>query len=195
MNEATAWGSQLHVPIHTNAATTFARGTRFGYYPGRSDSAAACNIFKKHWVKLYPNPAKVKTTTYTFFEARTPKMPSVYVELIFHDNKEDAAWFHQYMDAAAKTLVDAIADYFGVYTGSDAQPMRSPADGRIVKVRIEKEENARYLGVPVGTVISLPIEEYLMGVVPQEVSNWHVELCKAQAIAARSIACYWTRNG
>lgn len=37
--EAEAWGADLYLPLHTNAtAAGKARGTTFGYYPGRMDS-------------------------------------------------------------------------------------------------------------------------------------------------------------
>lgn len=192
VREAEAWGATLYLPIHTNAASQKARGTRFGFYPGRRDSSNACNIFVKHWKKLYPIPDNVRSTTYTFLEAREPKVPSVYVELIFHDNMSDAVWFHANMDAAAANLVDAIADFYGIY---QASPPKSITDGHIVKMAIKRSENAGHFNVPINTVIELPIEEYLLGVVPAEVGNAPLEACKAQAIAARSMAYYWTRGG
>ena len=106
VNEATAWGANLYIPIHTNAGG--ARGTRFGYYPLRRDSARACTVFKNNWIKLYPFIDKVKTCLYLFGEARRPKCPSVYCELIFHDNIEDAKWFHANMDKIANNLVQSI---------------------------------------------------------------------------------------
>lgn len=56
-----------------------------------------------------------------------------------------------------------------------------------VKMQIKNAANAAFFGVPLNTVISLPIEEYLMGVVPAEVGNAPIEAGIAQAIAARSI--------
>lgn len=184
INEATAWGADLYVPIHTNAASGTARGTRFGFYPGRQDSADACLTFKKNWVKIYPLPDRVKTCTYTFAEAKSPKCPSVYCETIFHDNRADAEWFHANMDRIAQNFVESISELLGVVQLD-----------YIVRMEIRKDENAQFFGVPVGTVVSLPLEEYLLGVVSAEIGNAHIEACKAQAIAARSLQYRWTKNG
>lgn len=73
--------------------------------------------------------------------------------------------------------------------------IKSIVDGHIIKMRITKPENISYLNKPFGTIVEMPIEEYLMSVVPAEVGNAHVEACKAQAIAARSIVYYWTKSG
>lgn len=173
INEATAWGADLYVPIHTNAAGGTARGTRFGFYPGRQDSAKACKAFKANWIRIYPYSDRVKTTTYTFAEAKSPRCPSVYCELIFHDNRDDAVWFHANTERIAFNLVESIADVLGV--------------GELpVRIKLTRDENATFYSVPVGTIITLDMEEYLMGVVPAEIGNAPIEACKAQAVAARS---------
>ena len=182
VNEATAWGAQLYVPIHTNAtASGSARGTRFGYYPGRNDSMEACKAFKQNWIKIYPYPDKVRVGTYTFYEAKAPKCPSVYCETVFHDNKQDAQWFHDNLDRIALNFVESIAGLLGV------KDPESPIEGQIIKMQIKTAENAEFFNKPLGSVVSLPVEEYLMGVVPAEVGNSHIEACVAQAIASRSI--------
>lgn len=204
--DADSWGADLYLPIHTNAtAAGKARGTTFGYYPGRMDSKEAGLVFVEHWKRVYPLPDRVRVGTYTFTEARVPKAPSVYIELLFHDNLQDATWFHQNMELSARTLVDAIYDY-GMKKGllsKPAQPAEPPApkpeksivEGHTVKFVVKRAENAEHFGVPLGAVVELPIEDYLMGVVPAEIGNAHIEACKAQAIAARSLAYFWTQGG
>lgn len=68
-------------------------------------------------------------------------------------------------------------------------------DGHKVKFTISNPENVTHFGLPPGSIVELPIEDYLLGVVPAEIGNSHIEACKAQAIAARSIVYYWTSNG
>ena len=65
----------------------------------------------------------------------------------------------------------------------------------VINMRLTKQENATFYGKNIGDTISLPTEKYLLGVVPAEIGNAHIEACKAQAIAARSIVRYWTRAG
>lgn len=111
--EAKSFGADLYIPIHTNAANSSVRGTRFGYASGREDSLSACQVFVDVWKKFYPLPDKVKLATYnTFSEAKKPHCPSVYTELIFHSNDDDADFLHRYMSECADALVDCICAYF-----------------------------------------------------------------------------------
>ena len=181
VNEAKAWGADLYLPLHTNAYNGNVRGTRFGYNPGRSDSRAACETFVKRWRELYPGVVKV--AQYTFYEAREPKVPSVYVELVFHDSLEDAQWLHSNMSAAAQKLAECCADVLGKKVSSD------------VRIKLTREENAVFHKVKVGDVISLTMEQYLLGVVPAEIGNPPLEAAKAQAIAARTYAYSRVKNG
>jgi N-acetylmuramoyl-L-alanine amidase len=113
MNEAKAFGADLYIPLHTNAAGSDARGTRFGYNSSRTDSKEACQIFVNRWKQFYPLPEKVKLATYNSFgEAKRPHCPSVYVELIFHSNIDDANFLHNNMEQCADVLVQCILDYF-----------------------------------------------------------------------------------
>src|SRR5690606_6975039 len=50
-------------------------------------------------------------------------------------------------------------------------------------------EFRRHNGGNITVVNSLPLQHYLYGVVPREVSpDWHTEVLKAQAVAARNFA-------
>lgn len=113
MAEAKSFGAELYIPLHTNAAGSGARGTRFGYDSSRSDSKEACQIFVNRWKQFYPLPDKVKLATYNSFgESKRPHCPSVYTELIFHSNVDDANFLHKNMEQCADVLVQCILDYF-----------------------------------------------------------------------------------
>ena len=55
-----------------------------------------------------------------------------------------------------------------------------------ITVLLSNNENIAHYGTD---KITLDIEDYLKGVVPAEIGNSHIEACKAQAIAARTLAC------
>ena len=55
-----------------------------------------------------------------------------------------------------------------------------------INIKLTRQENADFHKVKVGDVITLDMEEYLLGVVPAEIGNAPLEACKAQAVAARS---------
>lgn len=57
-----------------------------------------------------------------------------------------------------------------------------------ILVRLTRQENATHYGVSVGDSVSVPLEDYVAGVVASEIGNAHIEACRAQAIAARTFA-------
>ena len=125
--QSKAWGAELYMPMHTNATSNGgAKGTRFGFYTGRGDSSRACTIFKNRWVQFYPYSQLVHTCTYPFSEAKNPRCPSVYCEIIFHSNKEDAAWFHNNLDGVANQLALCVQDFFNVAPSTPDKPKEEP---------------------------------------------------------------------
>ena len=133
ISESKAFGSDLHIPMHTNAASGHkAQGARFGYYPGRADSQKACEVFRDNFKKIYPFPDKVKSCAYTFGEAKNPECPVVYCETVFHDNKDDAEWFHANMDAIAQNFTESIIQLLG----EDEVDLV----GKLMKVQTSKDE-------------------------------------------------------
>ena len=68
----------------------------------------------------------------------------------------------------------------------------------MVKVKLTRQENADYFKKNIGDIVELPIEKYILGVVPSEIpqaATAPLEACKAQAIAARTIGYARTKNG
>ena len=57
-----------------------------------------------------------------------------------------------------------------------------------IKIHLYKDENIKKLGEE---IVSLPLDSYICGCVAQEVGNSNIEVCKAQAIAARTNAYYY----
>lgn len=66
--------------------------------------------------------------------------------------------------------------------------------GASIQVKLTRVQNAAHYNVPVGAVVAVPFETYLLGVVPAEIGNAPLEACKAQAIAARTYALPYSRN-
>ena len=58
-----------------------------------------------------------------------------------------------------------------------------------------KEENAQIYECDVGNTQEIELEEYLSGVVAAEIGNAPLEACKAQAVAARTMAYPYYHSG
>ena len=59
---------------------------------------------------------------------------------------------------------------------------------KTIKVKITRAENAEYFKKNIGDVVEVDAEKYVEGVIASEISNAHIEACKAQAVAARTYA-------
>lgn len=64
---------------------------------------------------IYPLPNRIRTeATTSIGEVRQPRAPSVFIELGYHDNEDDATWIKTHLDEIARTIVLALTEYFGI---------------------------------------------------------------------------------
>lgn len=109
----------LHLALHSNAAPEDRYGTVRGsivfYYPGSSQGQRAAQIIADGLKAIYPDPNLVRSEGTTVIgEVRRVRAPSVFLELAFHDNSEDAAWIKGNIPAIARNLVLSLTEYFGI---------------------------------------------------------------------------------
>lgn len=118
------------------------------------------------------------------------------------DHSDPQHWMKLYNDSMSK-FRDRVAQKLSNVSENESEQTVSTAQiskhidvsGHKVNLKITRDENAEFFNKPVGTVIALDLEEYLLGVVPAEIGNPHIEAGKAQAIVARTYAYISTRNG
>ena len=109
----------LHLALHSNAAPDSQYGTVRGsiafYYPGSVQGKRAADIIADGLKAIYPLPNLVRSESTTAIgEVRLVRAPSVFLELAFHDNTEDANWIKNNLDAIARNLVLSLTEYFGI---------------------------------------------------------------------------------
>ena len=107
----------LHFALHSNAAPEGMygkyRGTDIYYYPGSAKGKRAADIVAENLKSIYPLPSKVRAVPTTALgEVRQTKAPSVFVELAYHDNLEDALWIQQNIQKIAANLVLSLNRIF-----------------------------------------------------------------------------------
>lgn len=155
----------LHVALHSNAAPESIYGQVQGsdvyYYPTSDEGRRAANLIVDALKTIYPDPNLVRALPTTAIgEVRQTRAPAVFLELAYHDNREDANWITSNIDLIARTLVLALTEYFGI-------PFREPGEGypRRGQVRVSSGTlnlragpslEAQIIGsIPNGTVLPL----------------------------------------
>lgn len=111
VREANAWGADLYYVCHTNAFNGTVSGSRPYVYPTGAGRQWAETLLS--WRrKVYPYACSVKTTT-DLYEVLQTKMVTIYEELVFHDNREDAAFLHNNLRVLAEYTARGLCEIFG----------------------------------------------------------------------------------
>lgn len=109
----------LHLALHSNAAPEgqygSARGIVVYYYPGSSDGRRAAEIVADNLKAIYPLPNLVRAEgTTAIGEVRRVRAPSVFLEIGYHDNRDDAIWVTGNLEPIARNIVLSLTEYFGL---------------------------------------------------------------------------------
>lgn len=109
----------LHLALHSNAAPEGLYGQIRGiivfYYPGSTEGRRAAEIVAENLKNIYPLPDRVwAEPTTAIGEVRRVRAPSVFIELGYHDNPDDAAWVKNNLNAIARNIVISLCQYFGI---------------------------------------------------------------------------------
>lgn len=108
----------LHLALHSNAAPEGLYGQKRGiivfYYPGSAAGQRAATLVADGLKDIYPLPNDVRAEpSTTIGEVTKPKAPSVFIELGYHDNLDDAVWIKNNIETAARNIVLSLTEFFG----------------------------------------------------------------------------------
>lgn len=142
----------LHLALHSNAAPADLYGTIQGsivfYYPGSARGQRAARIIADGLKAIYPNPNLVRAEgTVAIGEVRRVRAPSVFLELAYHDNEEDATWIKDNLDAIARNLVLSLTEYFGIpfFESETGQTATVDVSWGVLNIRSQPNTNAPIL--------------------------------------------------
>lgn len=123
----------LHLALHSNAAPEGrygqVRGIIVYYFPGSVQGRRAAQIVADNLKTIYPLPNLVRAeATTSIGEVRRVRAPSVFIELGYHDNTDDAAWIKSNIDAAARNIVLSLTEFFGIPFLTPVPPQNAVVD-------------------------------------------------------------------
>lgn len=134
IRQGNAGGYDLYLAIHSNASPDRIYGQLMGtdvfYYPTSRNGKRFAQIIADNFKEIYPYPELVDIRATTALgEVRQPTMPSVLVEVAYHDNENDANWIVDNIDTMGRALAESVAEYFGV-------PFVSPVGNQVGTVKV-----------------------------------------------------------
>nr|DAH40795.1 MAG TPA: N acetylmuramidase [Caudoviricetes sp.] len=132
VRESDAWGADVHYVSHTNGSADGkgnSRGCYPMYYTYSKNGKKLGEIMVKYRKQIYPRTVKLVASS-KWYELYKPKAVSYYEEHVFHDNMEDATWFHTHMKEIAESAAKGLCEWFGIpYVPGADKPAESAAGG------------------------------------------------------------------
>jgi N-acetylmuramoyl-L-alanine amidase len=126
VSQSNEWGADLHLCIHTNAFDGKVKGTRLFCYSKNGEDYRACAAVMAALAPITPGESD-SITVHHFYEVLNAKAPTVYLEVAFHDNKEEAAWIIDHIEEIAEAICQGVCNHYGVaYTDAKPQPEAEP---------------------------------------------------------------------
>ena len=129
--ESNAWGADVHYVSHTNASSNGkAQGCHPMYYTYSKNGKKLGEIMVKYRKQIYPRTVKLVARS-DLYELKKTNAVAFYEEHAFHDNMEDATWFHTHMKEIAESAAKGLCEYFGIpYV--EPVPVLAPVDQDVV---------------------------------------------------------------
>ena len=111
--DANTWKPDIYYSAHSNASNGTAKGSRPYIYTKSGDNLRLANCIISRRKELYKYDCTVFEEK-SFYELKSTNCIAVIDEIVFHDNTEDAKFFHDNMKTFAKLTVKAFCDYFKI---------------------------------------------------------------------------------
>ena len=144
--EANSLDAEAYIAIHSNGSKDHkVRGVEVWFYTGSAEGKKLAQAVYDPLEELIGNGRGLKNNK-TFQDLKNPDMPSIIIEIAFHDNKQDAAFILEHKTAIASAIAEGICEYFGVkYKGAGSSAGADNENGlkSLYKVHVDSFLNLR----------------------------------------------------
>jgi N-acetylmuramoyl-L-alanine amidase len=113
-SEADKWGADLYIPIHTNAYNGKVSGTRMFCYRLLGEGYKAAKAIYNVLAPITPGKSENITANRGLYEVKTPKAPTVYIEVDFHDVPDVAKWIIENTERIGEAICKGVCNHYGV---------------------------------------------------------------------------------
>jgi N-acetylmuramoyl-L-alanine amidase len=145
-SEADKWGADLYIPVHTNAYNGKVSGTRMFCYRLSGEGYKACKAIYNVLAPLTPGKSENIKARPELYEVKTPKAPTVYIEVDFHDVPDVAKWLIEHTEEIGEAICKGVCKHYGVTYKEKEAPKKET--GKLYRVQVgaySEKENAEAL--------------------------------------------------
>ena len=130
VEQSNAWGADLHIPIHTNASGgNVTGGTLVLLYSISGENEKAGRAILDAVAPLTPGGDYALRRNAGFYEIRSAKAITVYVECEFHDTVKGAKFIVENTAPLGEAIAKGVCSYYGVsFTESGSTPGQKPEE-------------------------------------------------------------------
>ena len=134
--EADQWGADLYLPIHTNAFDGKVSGTRMFCYRLSGEGYNACQAIYNVLAPLTPGKSENIKAQPGLYEVKTPKAPTVYIEVDFHDVPDVAKWLIEHTKEIGEAICKGVCNHYGVTYKAEVVETKPETTGKVYRVQV-----------------------------------------------------------
>lgn len=109
-----AWGSDAHIAIHTNAASTPVSGTRIFTYGNGKNEMKLAQCMYDILTPFVPGSSDGLSAYPDLYELKNTQMAACYLEVQFHHCSDTAKWIIENINNIGEKIAEGVCNYFGV---------------------------------------------------------------------------------
>lgn len=128
--ESNKMGADLHLPIHTNACNGKVAGLRIFVSKKGGEAEKIAKAIDKTLAPITPGTSDGISCQPQLYEVKSSNAICVYIEVGFHDNKEEAQWIIDHTQDIAVAIAKGLCNHYGVKyisAGGEEKPAAAPA--------------------------------------------------------------------
>ena len=114
VKESNSWGADAHIPIHTNACNGKVAGFRGFYYSASGEGYKLVSAIMDAVAPITVGTSDGLSRQADLYEVKYSTAPCAYLELGFHDNKEEAQYIIDHTEDLAEAICKGICKHYGV---------------------------------------------------------------------------------
>ncbi len=112
--ESNKMGADLHLPIHTNACNGKVAGLRIFVYQKGGEAEKVAKAIMATLAPITPGTSDGISVQSGLYEVKDSNAICVYIEVGFHDNKEEAQWIIDHTEDIAVAIAKGLCNHYGV---------------------------------------------------------------------------------